>query len=204
MKINDLFNSNDYQRGFADGKKDAELKNDKNYIRSGMSLKFAVHGSHAIDTYNKGYNDGYEQLVKSQIPQKVELVTPASVKEEKVVTEKSMNFQKSNFNINKNFSKMQSLETQLEALHQLRSFLNEFKEELRAKMQIYNEKVNSLRENALSREIATNYDNSYCVPNNQKLWQLIEIMEQADMKYINENIAKTEEAIETARLNYNG
>lgn len=203
MKVSDLFNSNDYQRGFIDGKKAAELKNDKNFIRSGMSLKFAVHGSHAIDTYNKGYNDGYEQFLKSQISQKVEFVTPA--KEETVVTEKSTSFQKSSFNINnKNFSKMQSLETQLEALHQLRSFLNEFKEELRAKMQIYNEKVNSLRENALSREIATNYDSSYCVPNNQKLWQLIEIMEQADMKYINENIAKTEEAIETARLNYNG
>ena len=54
-----MINSNDYKRGYQDGYNDALTGVDRDYRRSGASLKFAVFGSSAIDSYNEGYNEGY-------------------------------------------------------------------------------------------------------------------------------------------------
>lgn len=54
-----IFNSNDYNRGYQDGYRDAISGKDKSYVASGFSLKFALHGDKAIDSYNEGYNEGY-------------------------------------------------------------------------------------------------------------------------------------------------
>lgn len=54
-----ILNSNDYDRGFTDGYQAALEGREKNYVASGMSLKFALHGSSAIDTYVEGYDEGY-------------------------------------------------------------------------------------------------------------------------------------------------
>ena len=47
-----IFNSNDYNRGHRDGTKDAMNNKDKNYVRSGMSMKLC-HGS-APDSLSYG------------------------------------------------------------------------------------------------------------------------------------------------------
>lgn len=52
-------NSNDYKRGYEDGFNDAKNNKDKNYNRSGMSLKFVIHGPEAIKSYCEGYDEGY-------------------------------------------------------------------------------------------------------------------------------------------------
>ena len=59
-----IFNSNDYNRGHRDGTKDAMNNKDKNYVRSGMSMKFAIHGKKALETYCSGYDEGYRQGCK--------------------------------------------------------------------------------------------------------------------------------------------
>ena len=55
------FNSNDYQRGHKDGSRDAKNGKDKNYNSSGRSMKFAIYGQKALDTYCKGYDEGYRK-----------------------------------------------------------------------------------------------------------------------------------------------
>ncbi|MBO7595671.1 MAG: hypothetical protein J6T70_01340 [Bacteroidales bacterium] len=56
-----ILNSNDYQRGYKDGYNDGKNGRDKNYSRGGMSLKYAIHGNRAYETYCEGYNEGYRK-----------------------------------------------------------------------------------------------------------------------------------------------
>ncbi len=58
--MSSITNSNDFKRGWEDGHNDALAGKDKNYIRMGASLKFAFHGSSALESYTDGYNKGYE------------------------------------------------------------------------------------------------------------------------------------------------
>lgn len=48
-----LLNSNDYNRGYQNGYSDAMAGKEKSYTASGFSLKFALHGSKAIESYNE-------------------------------------------------------------------------------------------------------------------------------------------------------
>lgn len=54
-----LLNSNDYNRGYQNGYRDAVAGKEKSYVSSGLSLKFFLHGNASLDSYNKGYDEGY-------------------------------------------------------------------------------------------------------------------------------------------------
>lgn len=192
-----ILNSNDYKRGFADGKKDAEAGKDPNYLRMGLSIKFVIHGTSSLDSYKRGYNDGYREVMRKSVVQDVEVVTKPNESVHKNIS----------FINNQTQSKSmdsQRIELQLEALRQLEQFLLNTIEDLHARMQTYNDRVSALRSEGLSLEIADNYDANYCIPNNQKLWQLTEQMQNADLIYLRDNIANFEEQLEIARRNYNG
>ena len=191
-----ILNSNDYQRGFADGKKDAEARKEPDYSRMGLSWKFAIHGTHSLDSYTRGYKDAYKEVMQKSIVQKVEIV-PSKTK-----NQPSFNHSTNHQTKSKSMD-TQRIELQLEALRQLEQFLLNTIEELHARMQTYNDRVSALRSEGLSLEIADNYDANYCIPNNQKLWQLTESMQNADLQYLRENIAGFEEALERAMRNYN-
>lgn len=191
-----ILNSNDYQRGFADGKKDAEARKEPDYSRMGLSWKFAIHGTHSLDSYTRGYKDAYKEVMQKSIVQKVEIVPP------KTKNQPSFNHSTNHQTKSKSMD-TQRIELQLEALRHLEQFLLNTIEELHARMQTYNDRVSALRSEGLSLEIADNYDENYCIPNNQKLWQLTESMQNADLQYLRENIAGFEEALERAMRNYN-
>ena len=203
-----IFNGNDYRRGFQDGRKDAEAGKDPDYSRMGLSKKFIIHGSHSLDTYTKGYKDAYREVMRKSVVQKVEIAqeSPTSKSQETPSTtsnNKSFNTPQFNFQTTSRSMDAQRIELQLEALRQLELFLRSTIDDLRNRMQVYNDRVSALRSDGLSLEIADNYDQNYCIPNNQKLWQLTEIMENADLQYIREAISKFEELLEIARQNYN-
>ena len=61
-----LLNSNDYNRGYENGYGDAMAGKEKSYIASGFSLKFALHGSKAIESYNEGYDEGYRMGMRDR------------------------------------------------------------------------------------------------------------------------------------------
>ena len=54
-----VFNSNDYHRGYENGYRDAMAGKDKSYVSSGLSMKFALYGTAALESYNEGYDEGY-------------------------------------------------------------------------------------------------------------------------------------------------
>ena len=57
-----FFNSNDYKRGHKHGSQDAKNGKDKNYVRGGASVKYAIYGNKAFDTYRDGYDEGYRKV----------------------------------------------------------------------------------------------------------------------------------------------
>lgn len=211
-----VFNGDDYQRGWNEGRKAALEGKDRSFLGMGRSWKFAIHGRFALDRYTDGYKAGYEAgLNEKNVVRKVEVVTQPQEKEATqsftstgTTSPKTRN-QSTSFNTyfnqqsNTRSMDAQRIELQLEALRQLEQFLRQTVEDLRERMQQYNDRVSALRSDGLTLEIADNYDANYCIPNNQKLWQVTEAMVQNDLQYIHDNIAHFEELLEIARRNYN-
>jgi hypothetical protein len=189
---------NDYKRGFESGYNDAFNGKDKWNLRAnfvmGWSLKFAIHGNIALDTFAQGYNDGYYEGIKvKNAIHKVELTNST----ENIILKNNTN--KLNLKTN---SMTQNYEQQLQALIELQSFLTQFKEDLKTRMSIYNDRVHNLRNSGLTIQIADNYDANYCIPNQQMIFRLIQEIEQKDTPFVNENISVVQQAMEIARRQY--
>jgi hypothetical protein len=153
MKPSDLFNSNDYQRGFNEGKAAALASEDKNYIRSGISLKFAVHGSHAIDTYNKGYNDGYETAMKAKLVSEVSQNAPI----------KSEIINNNNNHISTSMAKRNSQHSfafQIELAEDLKRYLHGFQDRLGVIAENYKTKYENLG-NVMMEEFHEQFSENY-------------------------------------------
>ena len=161
-----ILNSNDYKRGHEDGYNDGFNKIDKRYFKSGLSLKFAIHGSKAIDTYNQGYNSGYEKgsydRLSKEKPQTVKVEIP------KQETNKT-NY--STFNNNSNFISMatiQQYELQRDKLVELTQFLNSFKEDINQRMMEYKQRVQQMYETGLPENVVKNFEMLH-IPETQQL-----------------------------------
>lgn len=179
-----ILNNNDYRRGFADGKKDAESGKDPNYIRMGLSGKFVIHGSAALDSYARGYNDGYRETMRKSIVQKVEVVNkPANT---------SINHQITSGNMDN----IQRLEIQIDALRKLEHLQLETIEELNSRMQMFDDRASSLLEDGLPVEIMDKYQENYLQPAKQKIRSITDEMQDADLKYIRETISRLEDLMD--------
>lgn len=115
-----ILNSNDYKRGHKDGYNDGYNDIDKRYFKSGLSMKFAIHGSKAIDTYNQGYNVGYEvgcnARLSSEKPPTVKIETPK---------QETNNKQANTFSNNLKSNNMQrGIDGQIDLLQQMKQFLS--------------------------------------------------------------------------------
>ena len=87
----------------------------------------------------------------------------------------------------------------LEALNELKSFLNHFNESLKEQTITYKTKVESLREVGLPIQVLDKYLVDYYNPNHLTLHNLIERINEYDLPFVNSNIAHTIEAIERNR-----
>lgn len=218
----DLFNYRDYQRGFDDGKKDAEAGKEAQYLQMGQSIKYVLYGDKSLKTYIEGYNDAYRQTMLNSIPQKIEISQKeetSQLQKEDTISSHRISYsqsEKKNTQVTKKISTntfinhtisttmdTQRIDLQLNALRALEQFLNQTIDSLRECMRLYNDRVGALREDGLTYEIAQYYDENYCIPHNQQLWQLAESMEESDLVYLRENIKKFEELQEIASTNYN-
>ena len=179
-----ILNSNDYRRGFADGQKDAEARKDPNYIRMGLSGKFVIHGSAALESYTRGYNDGYRETMRKSIVQKVEVVnTPTNTAINHQTTSGSMD-------------NVQRLEIQIDALRKLEHLLHETIEELNSRMQTFDNRASSLLEDGLPVEIMDKYQENYLQPAKLKIRSITDEMQDADLKYIRETISRLEDLMD--------
>ncbi len=141
-----ILNSDDSQRGYHDGYEAGISGKEKNFVRSGMSWKFALHGSPAIDSYNAGYNKGYakgcyDRNSKGK-PQTVRIETGKQ-------TNNNTFHEKPNI-----MSEGQVIRKQIRQLKQFRSFLEVFKDELDNKRIRLKKEVSQCQGLGLPDEIA--------------------------------------------------
>ena len=94
---------------------------------------------------------------------------------------------------------MNDLEIQLAALNELRSFLEQFRDELGDKLIMYGNKFFAIRDAGLSVQVADTYMANFCDPNTHQLRNLIETIGERDLPYVKENIDITEQALAKAR-----
>ena len=97
---------------------------------------------------------------------------------------------------------MQDYAIQLSALNELRGFLFQFQSDLKEKTMMYKAKVESLRDVGLPVQVLDNYLVNYYNPNHLSLYNLIERMENVDLPFINVNIARLQQALDSARMGY--
>ena len=83
---------------------------------------------------------------------------------------------------------LQSLQIQQEALLELRSHLESFKDELNNQMERYRNIVERLHESGLAEEVYRTYLGSYYETDRNLVNQLIAHMDQADTPYVNNNL----------------
>ena len=93
----------------------------------------------------------------------------------------------------------QSLEKQQAALSKLKNYLETFKEQLEDNLRHYRNHVEALHGDGLSNEVYTTYLNSYYVRDRNCIDDLIKHMEEADVKYLSDNLNKNEENIDVAK-----
>ena len=188
-----ILNSNDYKRGFNDGYQDGFDGRDKRFFKSGLSMKFAIHGSRAIDTYNQGYNVGYEKgsydRLSKEKPQAVKIETP------KQETNKT-NY--STFNNNSNFTSMatiQQYELQRDKLAELTQFLNSFKQDLEQKMNEYKQRVEYMYETGLPENVVRNFQNLHISETQQYVNTINQLIDDRSIPLAMQNIELMEHLI---------
>jgi hypothetical protein len=90
---------------------------------------------------------------------------------------------------------MQDLHRQLDALQDLRGFLEMFRSELINQLNGYRNRTHGLRESGISNEVALNYESACYTVNEGYLKQLVNNIQEDDLPYINRQIQVIEDAI---------
>ncbi len=90
---------------------------------------------------------------------------------------------------------MQDLQRQLQAMQSLRASLVKFIADLNDLSGKYNASVNSLREAGLPVQVAEKYMDTYQQRNTSSLGNLIQMVENEDIPYVNRNIEALEDLI---------
>ena len=173
----DILNSNDYKRGFDDGKAAAMAGKDKNFIRSGLSLKFAIHGSPAIDSYNKGYHDGYETAMKAKLASEVSQKQPIKTE---IINSNNKN--------STSMARQTSFSYQIELAEGLKSYLHGFQDRLGAAAQNYQSKGNELHDANMMDETFEDFAQNYIEVTVQKIQELINQINECDIPFVEKYI----------------
>ncbi|MBR3445950.1 MAG: hypothetical protein IKH14_08850 [Prevotella sp.] len=191
-----IFNSNDFDRGYDDGYNAGLNGKEKDYTHMGMSLKFAINGSKALDTYTNGYNKGYEKGIadknSKKVPQKVE-IAESFQPTNNVIEKKYYSPKSKNLSI---MSSLQDYQIQLEQLNQLVSFLNQFKETMDERLNEYRHHINVMRENGLSVQTSDRFENDHIKEVEILLNQIKNLIDEYSIPFTRQNIELTENLIQ--------
>ena len=187
-----IFNSNDYKRGYDDGYSAGFAGKDKDFTRSGMSIKFAVHGGKAIDTYNQGYHDGYKKGIEDRHskakPQAVKVVADDTRKRQTTTT---ANTRVNYSTINTNFGTMaqiQQYQVQLQKLEEMVSFLRAFEEQMEQNLNGYRARVQLMYETGMPEEVMRRFESDHIPATANLISQIRMLMDDTIIPYTNNQI----------------
>ena len=186
--MENILNSNDYKRGFENGYNDGYNNQDKQYFKSGLSIKFVIHGSAAIDTYNQGYNVGYEKGSYDRL---------SKDKPQKIIVEANQTVQSNNFQPNKNNSTMgtQQYRLQQEKLQELAQFLASFNDDIQSKLNEYKQRVQYMYETGLPEETKLRFEMEHIIETENLVNTISNLIEERSIPFTNQNIELMENLI---------
>ena len=94
---------------------------------------------------------------------------------------------------------MNDLAIQKQRLEELKQFLNGFIQVIDQNIATYNSKFSALSQTGLSKQVIQSYDQNYKQQEIHQLKQLIQRIKDADIPYVNQNIAAIQTAIDAAK-----
>jgi len=199
-----IFNSNDYKRGYEDGYTAGFGGKDKDFIRSGMSMKFAIYGGKAIDSYNQGYNEGYKKGIEDRHskpkPQTVNIKTDNTAKSPVINTKHSKNSYSNHYStVNTNseiMASIQQYQVQLMKLEEMVSFLNMFKEQMEQNLNGYKARVQQMYETGMPEEVMRRFESDHIPETANLITQIKMLMDDRIIPYTNTQIEIIRMALE--------
>lgn len=178
-----ILNSNDYKRGHDDGYKDGFGNIDKRFFKSGLSLKFAIHGSKAIDTYNQGYNVGYEKGCYDRL----------SKPEPQTVTQETNKQQTNTFSNNIKSSNMQrGIDGQIDLLQQMKQFLSNLIEQFEGITKTQEGFIRGLDSEGIDVKLLQRFEDEFN-ENKSKIQNLISAIDNEQIPYTEQVIKHLED-----------
>ena len=165
-----------------------------------MSLKFALHGPKALETFYEGYDAGYQKGIEDrqskEQPQKVQVITSESdahpmnpLSNEQYSNQKTVNVMPT----------LQDYFIQLEHLNQLVLFLNQFKEDMSDKLNEYIQRVETMKENGLPVQTAEKFNLEHIAETANLIRQIQALIEDKSIPFTQTNIEITERLIDLNR-----
>jgi hypothetical protein len=203
-----FLNSNDFNRGYLEGKQTAIDGKDKSYVNMGKSWKFWLHGSNALSSYTEGYNLGYldgmrgdnkvsnAQNINSMEKSRgvdeghnLERLDEGQKRMEKYEKSVRDNLYSTLSNNNQNNSSMNtSYEQQIEIWEKLKKSLETLKEDLETSCANYFQTVSELQnEGAILNAIVTYQEQME--ETHRQLLRVIENVEVKDIPFTTKMIA---------------
>ena len=180
-----ILNSNDYKRGNDDGYRDGFQGVDKRYFKSGLSLKFALHGSKAIDTYNQGYNIGYEKGCYDRLSKP----EPQTIKQES----QNINKQTNTFSNNLKSSNMQrGIDGQIDLLQQMKDFLSNLTEQFEEITKTQEGFIRGLDSEGIDVKLLQRFEDEFN-ENKSKIQNLISAIDNEQIPYTEQVIRHLED-----------
>jgi hypothetical protein len=201
-----IFNSNDYKRGYEDGYTAGFGGKDKDFTRSGISMKFAIYGGKAIDSYNQGYNEGYKKGIEDRHskpkPQTVNIETDAAKPsisniENTKYSKNSYSNHYSTVNTNSEImASIQQYQVQLMKLEEMVSFLNMFKEQMEQNLNGYKARVQQMYETGMPEEVMRRFESDHIPETANLITQIKMLMDDRIIPYTNTQIEIIRMALE--------
>ena len=185
-----------YDLGYDDGKNGKPRHNFKAALKAGQSLKFALHGSKALDTFYEGYDAGYKKGIEDrhskEQPQKVQQVSPTSAPQTTYQLSNNQYLTQKNVNV---MPSLQDYYVQLEQLNELVQFLNQFNEDMSNKLNEYIQRVETLKENGLPVQTANKFNVEHIAETANFIHQIKQLIEDRSLPFTHTNIQITEDLI---------
>lgn len=179
----DIFNRDLYAKGAEHAFKDVDAGKPKDARGVAHQFKALFWGDDAIDSYIKGYNEGYEKAILKEH----NVFYPPSEPTGTVSTTNTKGGQA--------MSQGTSYSEQIELLQQLQAYLGEFQEKLLGVSANYSRKVDALRESGMMLETYNHYVENELQATQQLILRLVDHISQSDIPAVKRAIEHCEEGL---------
>ena len=187
-----MINTNDFDKGYKDGLKQAREGKKKNF--SDFSKLRAFFSSNALDTYidgvNRGYTDGLRE--KHLVHQTAPLVSDEQRQQTKQQP-RTTGRQNIAAKTHRGNTMNPIIANQIETLRNLKAFLKQFNDSLQTGSERYQRFLDDLADQQLDAQVYERYQSEFLDETKKRIHDIIENIESNDIPYIERIIGHLED-----------